>query len=361
MSDRHDPASEFLAGSSGQPHAADAAPAGAGIDVLSDVLRTIKLTAALFFPLEASSPWADEIPVATRLRRSILPGAQHVVSYHVVLDGRCWVALPDGQTAKLDSGDIMVIPHGDAYVMSSAPGMHSDMPADAVLAFFRQAAAATAASTLVEGGGGPPCARLVCGFLGCDIRPFNPVLEALPRLVHLRRPEDRSIRDRFAPLIEFAVAESSERRAGAQSVLLRLSEVLFIEVVRRYLESLPPDRTGWLSGLRDPTVGRALALMHHHPAKEWTLEQLVTDIGVSRSTLADRFTHLVGLPPMRYLARWRMQLASRLLLDGSAKVSAVAFAVGYQSEAAFSRTFKQNVGVSPAEWRRRHQSADNTL
>ena len=335
---------------SGEIQAGDAT-----IDVLSDVLRTIRLTAALFFPLKASSPWADAVPAATALASSILSAAQHVVSYHIVSEGTCWVALLDAEAVRLEAGDIIVIPHGDAYVMSSAPGIRSELPPDAVLTFFREMAAGAAPPMVLEGGGGPDHANLVCGFLGCDIRPFNPVLEALPRLVHLRRPPDTSARDRLTPLIEFAVAESHQRRAGAQSVLLRLSEVLFIEVVRQYLESLPPDRTGWLSGLRDPVVGSALARLHDCPARAWTLEQLASEIGVSRSTLADRFTHLVGQPPMRYLAHWRIQLASRLLLDGTAKVSTVGFDVGYQSEAAFSRAFKEMVGVSPAAWRRRRR------
>lgn len=342
MARHHDGSSEFLAEASGGP----------ATDVLSDVLRTIKLTGALFFPLQASSPWADEIPASTRLAPSIMPGAQHVVSYHVVSEGGCWLAMLDGEAVRLETGDIVVIPHGDPYVMSSAPGMQPDMPAEAVVTFFHEMVTRSAASMVIEGGGGPEHAHLVCGFLGCDVRPFNPVLETLPKLVHLRRPSGSMTRDPLAPLIEFAIAESRQRRAGAHSVLLRLSEVLFIEVVRRYLESLPADRTGWLAGLRDPIVGRALALLHAQATSEWTLERLSNDVGVSRSTLADRFTHVVGTPPMRYLSRWRMQLASRLLADGAAKVSAVAFDVGYLSEASFSRAFKEIVGVSPAAWRR---------
>ena len=324
---------------------------GEAVDVLSDVLRTIRLTGALFFPLQASSPWAAEIPAAKRLVSSILPGAQQVVSYHIVSEGRCWLTLLDGETVRLETGDIVVIPHGDAYVMSSAPAMRPDMPIDAVLTFFRQMATGCAAPVVIEGGGGAESAHLVCGFLGCDIRPFNPVIEALPRLVHIGRAPELSPRDRLTPLIEFAVAESRQRRAGGQSVLLRLSEVLFIEVLRCYLDSLSTDRTGWLSGLRDPTVGRALVLLHDRPADAWTLERLANAVGASRSTLAEHFSHLVGEPPMRYLARWRMQLASRRLLEGTAKVAAVAYDVGYQSEAAFSRAFKDLVGVSPATWR----------
>ena len=320
--------------------------------MLSDVLRTIRLTGALFFPFEASSPWADEIPRSAQLVASILPGAQHVISYHIVSQGRCWLTLEDGTAVQLDPGDIVVVPHGETYVMSSAEGMRATMPLEAVLSFFHQMTVASAPSIVVEGDGGPDRAVLICGFLGCDIRPFNPVLEALPRLVHLPRSVETSRHDRLAPLIEFVLAESRQQRSGAKSVLLRLSEVLFIEVLRRYLDSRAAGRTGWLSGLRDPVAGRALALLHEQPSRPWTLGRLARDVGVSRSALADRFAEVVGQPPMRYLAHWRMQLASRRLADDAAKVSAVALDVGYRSEAAFSRAFKEIVGVSPAAWRR---------
>jgi AraC-like DNA-binding protein len=346
VAEDHDGLSEFSARESGVPGG------DADVDVLSDVLRTIRLTAALFFPLEACSPWADEIPAAAALASSIQPTAEHVVSYHIVSEGTCWLTLLGAQPVRLDAGDIVVIPHGDAYVMSSAPGMRAAIPADAVLTFFKQRASGSATSTVIEDGGGTERARLVCGFLGCDIRPFNPVLDALPRLVHLRRADEMAVNDRLAPLVDFVSAESRQRRPGTHVVLLRLSEVLFIEVIRRYLDALPADRMGWLSGLRDPIAGRALALLHHRPADAWTLERLCSEVGVSRSTLADRFTQLVGKPPMRYLAHWRMQVACRLLAAGTAKVSAVAFESGYQSEAAFSRAFKEVVGVSPAAWRR---------
>ena len=320
--------------------------------MLSDVLQTIRLTGALFFPFEASSPWADEIVAAPKLAASILPDAQYVVSYHIVSQGSCWITLGSDPPVRLGTGDIVVIPHGAAYVMSSAPGVRPELSADAVLTFFRQMAMGSASPLVTHAGGGNERAEMICGFLGCDLRPFNPVLEALPALVHVRRPSEVSSHDRLDPLIAFAVAESRQLRAGAKSVLLRLSEVLFIEVIRRYLDSLARDRTGWLAGLRDPIVGHALALLHENPATPWTLERLAADLGVSRSALANRFTDVVGTPPIRYLARWRMQLASRLLSDGSAKVSAVALEVGYQSEAAFSRAFKEVAGISPAEWRR---------
>jgi AraC-like DNA-binding protein len=339
MAEGHDQSSGLFAGASKN-------------DVLSDVLRTVRLSGALFFPLQASSPWTDEIPAAGTFTSVVLPSAQHVVSYHIVTQGTCWAGLLDAPPVRLDAGDILVIPHGDPYVMSSAPGSRSDVPADAVLSFFRQMASGLAPPLVIEGGGGPDGANLVCGFLGCDIRPFNPVLEALPRLVHLRRETNVPAHDRLSHLVDFAIAESRQRRSGSACVLLRLSEVLFIEVVRRYLDALPPGQTGWLAALRDPMIGHALALLHGQPAAAWTLERLAKDVGVSRSALADRFTDVVGHPPMRYLAHWRMQLASRLLSSDHAKVSAVALDVGYESEAAFSRAFKKIVGTSPAIWRR---------
>jgi AraC-like DNA-binding protein len=193
---------------------------------------------------------------------------------------------------------------------------------------------------------------VLCGFLGCDALPFNPVLAALPRLLHVRGTAGHGD-DRLGHLIEFALAEVAEPRAGRACVLLRISELMFVEVVRRYLASMPAEQTGWLAGLRDPEVGRALAWLHRQPAHGWTVEELGRRSGLSRSTLAERFTALVGQPPMQYLARWRMQIAASLLADDRSKVSSVALEVGYDSEAAFSRAFKSLVGCSPAAWRKR--------
>lgn len=325
--------------------------AAQGADVLSDVLDTVRLTGAVFFPMEASVPWVDEVPAASAFAPVVLPGAQHVVSYHIVTAGACWAAIAGEPVVRLQAGDILVVPHGDPYVLSSAPGLRSDAAPEAVIDFFRQLAAGPVPPMVSEGGDGPKCAELICGFLGCDVRPFNPVLQALPRLVHLERPDHATGRDRLTELVAFAVEESRQRRAGARCVLLRLSEILFVEVVRRCLDSVPAER-GWLAGLRDPVVGQALLAIHERPAAPWTLDALARGAGASRSALADRFTHLVGQPPMHYLARWRMQLAARRLEEASSKVAAVALEVGYDSEAAFSRAFKKIAGASPAAWRR---------
>jgi AraC-like DNA-binding protein len=322
------------------------------VDPLSDVLRTVRLSGGLFFLVDATSPWVVEVPAAESIRPILLPEAEHVISYHVVTRGSCWAGLTEdggGPRTRLEAGDVVIFPHGDPYVMSSAAGMRPEEPTEAALDFFRQMAVSRPPFISTEGPG-PGQTLVCCGYLGCDVRPFNPVLASMPRLVHVRPPEGAEA-DRLAPLVQFALAES-DGRPGGQCVLLRVCELMFVEVVRRHLGALPAEQTGWLAGLRDPMVGRALALLHARAAEAWSLDRLSKEAGLSRSALADRFAHFVGQSPMQYLARWRMQLAARLLADGPAKVSAVALEVGYESEAAFSRAFKKTVGSSPAAWRR---------
>ena len=343
------PLSAHSSGALAQESAACEAP---GIDPLSDVLRAVRLTGAVFFRVDATAPWVIEMPDTSALASVTLPRAQHVISYHVVTRGSCCGALLGGTSVRLEEGDVLVFPHGDPYVMSIAPGMRGGPSPAEVLAFMGQMVTGRLPFAVTEGGGGPEQLGLVCGFLGCDVHPFNPLLTALPRLLHVRQAFAAG--DPLGRLIDFAIAESRERRAGGECVRLRLSELMFVEVVRRYLVGLPAEHTGWLAGLRDRTVGRALALLHEHPGEAWTLEKLAKDVGLSRSALAERFTHFVGDPPMQYLTRWRMQAAARLLADGQAKVAAVALRVGYDSEAAFSRAFKKAAGVPPAAWRSRY-------
>ncbi|MET0850177.1 MAG: AraC family transcriptional regulator [Candidatus Rokuibacteriota bacterium] len=312
----------------------------------------MRLTGAVFFRVEARAPWVIEVPDTSRLSSVTLPRAQHVISYHVVTRGACWGALGDDAPVRLTEGDVLVIPHGDAYVMSMAPGMRGGPDTAEVLAFMQAMVAGRLPFTIVEGGDGPERLELVCGFLGCDVHPFNPLLAALPRVLPVRQAF--ALGDPLGRLIELTIAESQERRAGSECVRLRLSELMFVEVVRRHLAALPEQQTGWLAGLRDRTVGRALAVLHDRPGDAWSLEGLAREAGLSRSALAERFANLVGEPPMQYLTRWRMQVAARLLADGETKVSAVGLQVGYDSEAAFSRAFKKATGVPPAAWRIHH-------
>jgi AraC-like DNA-binding protein len=314
-------------------------------DTLSEVLRAVRLTGAVFFDVEASSPWVEQSPAGKVIASTVLPGVQHLISYHVVTEGSCYGGLIGKPPVRLEAGDVIVFPHGDAHVMSSAPGMLSPPKLENYLPPPRTQLPMPVRS----GGGGSERTHLVCGFLGCDIRPFNPLISTLPRLLHVR-DRDGGARGWLSHFVQVALAESRDKRAGGESVLARLSELMFVQAIRRHLEAMPDEQRGWLAGLRDPYVGRALAVLHERPTHDWSLDELAREASLSRSALADRFGRLVGQPPMTYLAQWRMQIAAGLLARGS-KVSAVATEVGYESEAAFNRAFKRFVGIPPATWR----------
>jgi AraC-like DNA-binding protein len=337
---------------SGKPAAGAGIPASLCDDPLSDVLEVVRLTGAVFFVVHAAPPWIAEAPESVELAPAILPRVQHVVSYHVIVEGACWCRMGAGAPVRLETGDVLVVPHGDAYSLSSTPDLRSGLTLAQVLEWFRQMRSGDLPFIVEEGGLGAPSLRVVCGFLGCDAVPFNPVLAALPPLLHVRRPAAQA-RDGLSALVDLITAESCDQRAGRRSVLLRIGELMFVEVVRRHLAAMGAADGGWLAGLRDPLVGRVLVQMHREPHRAWTIDALAREAGTSRSVLAERFVELVGEPPMHYLTRWRLQRAARLLVDGTEKVSAVARAVGYDSEAAFSRAFKKHTGVAPAAWRDR--------
>jgi AraC-like DNA-binding protein len=319
---------------------------GMNVDVLSDVLRAVRLTGAVYFDFELTSPWVAEAPPSSEIASVVMPGAQRVIEYHLIARGTCWGHAVGDEPTRLREGDLIVFPQGDPHVLSSAPGMRATPD----LAMF--ARNSTPLPLFYElGGGGRDGAQVVCGFLGCDDRPFNPLLSALPRMILVSPTAHQVATAWVGSLLGMAVKESRHARPGGENVLERLSELMFVETIRQYLATLPPAQTGWLAGLRDPMVGQALAALHGASNEAWTVERLARVVGVSRSVLAERFTELVGQPPMQYLALWRMQRASRLLIDGRSVAEAAA-AVGYESEAAFSRAFKKIVGESPAIWRR---------
>lgn len=316
-------------------------------DVLSEVLRAVRLTGAVFFEVKGSAPWVAEAPEAKWIAPHVMPGAEHVIEYHVITGGSCWGGLVGEPARELHAGDVLVFPQGDAHVMASAPGMRG--PHEQQLGHYRRpenGRLPIAMSLNTQGSGD---AQLVCGFIGCDARPFNPLLKSLPRVIHAQQKsvEDGAL---LKHLIRVALMESTSRREGGETMLARVSELLFIEVVRNYCASLPGDTKGWLAGLRDEVVGRALSILHDRPAEAWTIESLAKEVGSSRSLLAERFNAFVGSPPMHYLARWRMQLAASLLAS-NLTMADVAQRVGYGSEAAFSRAFKRLVGVAPSAWR----------
>lgn len=332
-------------------------------DTLSDVLEALRLSGAVFFLVDARAPWVAEAPTSMHLAPLLLPHAQHIVSYHVVRRGACWCEAPGQTPVRLETGDVLVVPRGHAYQLASAPGLRTGWSIEETLAWYRAMADGRLPFVVTEGGEDAEQIGLVCGFLGCDALAFNPVFSALPALLRVRLQRDGD--DRLQMLLDYAVEESRRACPGSRSVLLRIAELVFVEVLRSYLtivegetrsvrdagESMSAEGANWLGGLRDPIVGRALAALHAEPARPWTLPELAREVGASRTVLAARFSSFVGCPPMLYLVRWRMQLAASRLTAGAASVRTVAWAVGYESEAAFCRAFKKVTGATPGRWR----------
>jgi AraC-like DNA-binding protein len=315
------------------------------MDALSDVLRAVRLKGAIFFDVHASDPWAAETPAGHQIVRRMFPAAEHLISYHAITRGTCWVCAGSEPPMLLVAGDIVVIPHGDAHVLSTKPGLRGTLD----LERYRAPNELELPVSISVGDGTSESAEFVCGFLGCDARPYNPLLGSLPRIFKISEQAGGPL----GAYVQIALEESRRPRIGGESVLGRLSELMFVDVIRRYLETLPPDRLDWLAGLRDPHIGRALAEIHRDPARDWTLESLAHNVAMSRSAFAEHFAKFVGTPPMQYLTNWRMQIAANHLVSTTDSVAAIGNRIGYESEAAFSRAFKKVVGCPPSEWRKR--------
>jgi AraC-like DNA-binding protein len=315
------------------------------MDALSDVLRTVCLKGAVFLHAEFTAPWCLHSEMEESDWRAILGDANHMIPYHYVVEGRLQARVDGGEPVEIGAGEVVLFPHNDSHLIGSTLAMPSipagslvNVPAEGGLFSIRH-------------GGGGEVTRIVCGFLGCDRLDGNPLASSLPRVLSLNRQEGTAgawMRSSF----QFAADEIAARRAGSATVLAKLSELLFVEAVRQYVDLLPQERTGWLMGLRDPFVARTLSLIHARVAEPWTVDDLGREVGLSRSALADRFTRLIGEPPMRYLARWRLQLAAHRLRVSGESLARIAEEIGYESEAAFNRAFKRQFGAPPATWRR---------
>ncbi|MFO1418142.1 MAG: AraC family transcriptional regulator [Methylotetracoccus sp.] len=325
-------------------------------DTLSDLLRSIRLRGAVFYYVSYAGTWSAEASAASEIANAVMPGCEHVMEYHMIAKGSGWAAVSGLPPVRLAEGDIVLFAQGDRHVLSSAPGLTPERRTPEWVFATRhdpKPIPIAVHNGVMNPGGTMPTVDaetvLVCGFLGCDLKPFNPLVAALPRVLHL--PASRA-GDWVGRVIDQAVVESSERRPGGDAVLERLAEMMFVDAARRYLDSLPDDSTGWLAGLRDRFIGRALALMRERPENAWTVEDLAREIGLSRSVFHERFMFYVGQPPMQYLANWRIQVSTRLMRECHRSVASIALDVGYESEAAFSRAFKRALGVPPAAWRR---------
>jgi len=316
---------------------------GDGPDLLSEVLRAVRLTASVFLsgsftaPCAVVSPkrWDENAPLA-RLR--------HISVFHLFVSGECTLELASGERREISGGDVLLMPFADRHrfwkgnptEIAYGPDLVQPGPIEGMM-------------TVRYGGGGDET-RVVCGFLESSECLFAPVFRSLPKVLI-----DRADNDEVGALIASTVREIVTRvdaaMPGSQMMLGRLMELLFVEILRRYVARLPPDSTGWLAALNDPVVGRALQLVHAAPARRWTADDLAREAGSSRTVLAERFNALLGKPPIEYVTGWRIQLAAERLRGGQESIASIAADVGYESEAAFNRAFKRVTGVTPGRWR----------
>jgi AraC-like DNA-binding protein len=322
------------------------------MDVLSEVLKLVRLEGALFFNAEFSAPWCLSSSRSTALPAlapSISPGAGHLILYHLLTEGRAYAKLQDGRREELTAGDIVVLPHCDAHLLGNGS------PAKPVDSFRTFAKNLTHGLKVARFGGGGEITRFVCGYLACEPRMSEVFLAGLPKILKVHVADEPS-GQWLANSIRFSVGEVNGSNAGSGLVLAKLSEVLFVETLRRYINTLPPDQIGWLAGARDPIIGQALALLHKEPADPWTLSNLARRVGLSRSRLAERFRHFLAESPMAYLAQWRLKLGAEILQSTDDSVAEVAAAVGYGSEAAFNRAFKREFDCPPGQFRRKRKA-----
>lgn len=315
------------------------------MDVLSDVLRVMRLKGGVFVRGEFSAPWCLASRVSPQNCSPYLGETAHVIPYHFVLEGRMRVRVADGVEFELEPGESVMFPRNDPHLLGSdldRPPVNGD---DVV----RRPVEGGLPSIVLDGGG--ERARVVCGFLGTEDIRGNPIVGALPATLRLD-VRDGSAGEWVRSTFHHAAEQIAAGRLGSEVLMSRLSELLFVEAIQRYIETLPGEQTGWLAGLRDPYVSRALSLLHARVAEPWTVEALGREVGLSRSALADRFGEILGMPPMQYLVSWRIHVAAHELVHGSKSIPQIAQEVGYESEASFTRAFKRVMGAPPATWRR---------
>jgi AraC-like DNA-binding protein len=320
------------------------------MDVLSEVLRVVKLESAFFFNAEFSAPWSFASPVSHKLAPYIHPPEGHVIVYHLLIDGRAQARV-NGTRLSLGSGDIVIFPHGDSHYLESGPALQSVDGEEELPRIFAQGL------KLTRMGGGGEVSRFVCGYMVCEPRLSKVFLAGLPPVFKVNIREDKS-GQWLENAIRYAIIDAGADHAGGEAVLTKLCETLFAETLRRYVVQSPEHQIGWLAGVRDPEIGKVLTLMHRRPAAPWTLEKLAQDAGLSRSVLAERFRHYVGEPPMTYLTQWRMQLGAQMLRSTNYSVAQIAAEVGYDSEQAFNRAFKRSFGEPPARYKNSVRAAN---
>jgi AraC-like DNA-binding protein len=320
------------------------------MDVLSTILKTVKLEGAMFYNAEFSAPWAFRAPESCVVAPYVSAEPRHVIMYHLLTNGRAYANVENGPRISLSAGDIVVFPHGDAHIIGNGRDVEPRDHGRMIQEVFSQGL------KLARLGGGGEITRFVCGYLACDPQLSKAFLGGLPPIFKVSVGSDSS-GQWLESCIRYSVARAGDSQSGSEIVVAKLSEALFAETLRRYVDLLPPGQTGWLAGARDPEVGKALALVHGQPSDPWTIAGLAKRVGVSRSVLAERFRHFLGVPPMAYLTRWRLQLGAQMLASTSHSVAEIASEVGYESEPAFNRAFKREFGSPPARFRAKSKVA----
>ena len=313
------------------------------MDVLSEVLKVVKLESAFFYNAEFSAPWSFRSPNSCKLAPFINQTNGHVIVYHLLLNGRAYAEAEDLRLL-LREGDIVIFPHGDPHILESGPAPHTVDGEGELQRIF------SGGLKLTRMGGGGEVSRFVCGFMVCEPRLSQVFLAGLPPVFKINIRDDES-GQWLENSIRYSIADVGAAGAGGEAVLAKLCETLFVETLRRYVVQLPERQTGWLAGARDPEVGKVLALMHRRPSAQWTIASLAKEAGLSRSVLAARFRQYLGEPPVAYLTRWRLQLGAQMLSSTSYSVAQIASEVGYDSEPAFNRAFKRQFGNPPARYR----------
>ena len=312
------------------------------VDLLSDVLTLVRLTGALMFRVDVTGPWGVAgDPTIDKFAPVLPPGTSHVIAFHAVLAGECWFRHASCGWFAVPAGHVAVIAHGDRHDLCDRPGR----PTAPFTAMLDGRSLLEVQHLRVETGPGPTTS-LLCGFLGCDQRAFEPLCRALPPVFQVDLGEP------MRALVQYAASNVEDDSPGAAGVRGRLAELLFLGALRVYMRDLPANASGWLAGLRDPVIGRALQALHGAPRRHWTVDDLAAVAASSRSTLTSRFTEVLGEAPMHYLARLRMYLAARELTDSQKSLATIADDVGYDSPAAFQRAFKRSFHMPPATWRR---------
>lgn len=316
------------------------------MDALSEVLRAVRLTGAAMLHADLGAPWAIEAAASTALAKPFLPEADSPAVFHLLVAGECTLEAGTAGPVRLRAGEVAIVAHGEAHRLANGEGAQP-----VALASLAKPPIAGELAPVVHGGRGERT-RIITGLAAMDRRLSDPLLASLPAVlrVDLRgSPAAALLEDSLG----LTLSESDAPRPGGLAMLGALAELVFIEAIGHHVESTPPGATGWLAGLNDRFVGRAMALLHGRPGEDWTVEKLARQVGISRSALAERFTMVLGDSPIAYLTGWRLALAARNLAGTHRAVEAIAKEAGYESVGSFSRAFKRVYAKPPSIWRKR--------